>query len=115
VKDDLPTGYDMVLLCDVGPQSESVLSKIRDVLAPDGFLVIVNKFASDVNTAVPSRLVWAFHGSLESPAETCGFTTVDRVITSLQRVGFRDIAARTVPSEDHLRWNSDWTLLQARK
>ncbi len=32
----------------------------------------------------------------------------------LQQAGFRDLRITPVPHADNLRWNADWTLLQAR-
>lgn len=115
VQDELPSGFDLVMLCDVGQQDEGVLRKIHDALTQSGRLVIVDKFAGDTDTAVPSRLVWALLGSMESPAETCNFRTIGQMESRLQRAGFRNLTTRPVPSENQLRWNSDWTILEASK
>jgi SAM-dependent methyltransferase len=115
LQDDLPTGFDMVMFCDVGPFSESLLRKIHDVLNPEGHLVIVGQFAPDKNIAAPSRLLWSFLGALEYPAQTNDFTTIDLVQTRLQQAGFRDFSTASVPCKDHLRWNIDWIVLEARR
>ena len=115
LQDDLPTGFDMVMFCDVGPFSETLFRKIHDVLNPDGRLVIVEQFAQDKNIAAPSRLLWSFLGSLEYPAQTSAFTTIDLVQTRLQQAGFRNFVTTTVPCNDHLRWNIDWIVLEAQK
>jgi SAM-dependent methyltransferase len=115
LQDDLPTGFDMVMFCDVGPLSEPFFRKIRDVLNPDGRLVIVGQFAPDKSVAAPSRLLWSFLGSLEYPAQTNDFTTIDVVRTRLQQAGFRDLVTTSVPCRDHLRWNIDWIVLEARR
>ncbi len=113
--EDLPVGFDMVMFCDVGPFSEPLFRKIHDVLNSDGRLVIVGQFAPDRNVAAPSRLLWSLLGSLEHPAQTNDFTTIDLVQTRLQQAGFRDFVTTSVPSKDRLRWNIDWIMLEARK
>lgn len=115
INDDLPTGFDMVMFCDVGPYIETLFHKIYDVLNPDGRLVIVDQFAPEVNIPAPSRTLWSFLGSLENPAQTSEFTTIDLVQTRLQQVGFRDFISTPVPNVEHLRWNIDWIMLEARK
>jgi SAM-dependent methyltransferase len=51
LQDDLPTGFDMVLLCDVGLFCEIIFQKIYDALNVHGLLVIVDKFAPSRTTA----------------------------------------------------------------
>lgn len=112
---DLPTDFDMVILCDSGPCSETLLRKIHDALNPNGRLVIVSQFASNQNNAPPSHLVWAFLTSLENPAQSINFLTSGVVQTRLQQAGFRDFSTTPIPFKEHLRWNIDWTMLEARK
>ncbi len=113
--DTLPTGFDMVLLCDVGSFGDTLFRRIYDVLNPQGRLVIVDKFAPSRNSPPPSRLLAAFLHSLESPAQTVEFTTAEEVQARLQQVGFRGLTVTPVPHKDDLPWNLDWTRLQARK
>jgi SAM-dependent methyltransferase len=115
LKDDLPTGFDMVMLCDVGHFNEILFRKIRDALNPNGRLVIVDKFAPSSTSAPPSRLLAAFLASLEAPAQTVGYITAQVVQTRLQHAGFRDFYVTSVPHKDHLPWNVDWIMLEARK
>jgi SAM-dependent methyltransferase len=115
LQDDLPTGFDMVMLCDVGSSSEALFRKIYDVLNPKGHLVIVDKFAPSRTSAPPSRLSSAFLDSLERPAQSIDFTTAEVVQTRLEQAGFRDFSVTAVPHEDNLPWNIDWVLLEARK
>jgi hypothetical protein len=68
LKDDLPTGFDMVMLCDVGSFSEALFRRIHAVLNRKGRLVIVDKFAPSKTSAPPSRVLSAFLASLQSPA-----------------------------------------------
>jgi SAM-dependent methyltransferase len=116
LQDDLPTGFDMVMLCDVGLFSEILFRRIyNDVLNLDGRLVIVDKFAPSKTGAPPSRLLAAFLTSLESPAASVDYVTTEVVQTRLRQAGFRDISIMRVPHKDNLPWNIDWTMLEAKK
>jgi SAM-dependent methyltransferase len=113
--DDLPTGFDMVMLCDVGSFCENLFRKIYHVLNPKGHLVIVDKFAPSSTNTPPSRLPAAFLHSLEYPAQSIEFTTTEVVQSQLQQAGFQDLSATSVPHKDYLPWNIDWIMLEARK
>jgi cyclopropane fatty-acyl-phospholipid synthase-like methyltransferase len=115
LQDDLPTGFDMVMLCDVGAGSETLFRRIYDALNPQGHVVVVDKFAPSKTHAPPSRLSSAFLDSLAHPARSIEFTTMEEVQTRLRQAGFRDLSATPVPYQDHLPWNLDWTMLKARK
>jgi SAM-dependent methyltransferase len=117
--DDLPVGFDMVMLCDVGLdvglQGEVLLHKIHGALNPNGRLVVVDKFAPTRTDPPPSRLSGVFLGSLEFPSESISFTTAEMVQSRLQDTGFRDVTMTSVPHDDNLPWNIDWIMLAARK
>ena len=115
LQDDLPTGFDMVMLCDVSTFSELLFRRIYDVLKPKGHLVIVDKFAPSRTSAPPSRLPAAFLYSLEYPSQSIDFTTAHVVQTRLQQAGFRDFSITPVPHKDNLPWNIDWSMLEAKK
>lgn len=115
IKDDLPTGFDMVLLCDTGASSDIFFHKIRAALNPHGHLVLVEQFAPNQDRVPPSHLAWAFLSSLEFPTQTIDYTTSAIVTTRLRRAGFRDVSIIPIASTDDLRWNSDWIALEARK
>jgi len=115
LQDKLPGGFDLVMLCDVGVFSESLLRRIYDLLNPEGKLVIVDKFAPSRSSPPPSRLYPAFLDALLTPAEAIGFTTAEDVQIQLQGVGFGELAVRAVPHEDSLQWNMDWSMVEARK
>ncbi len=115
LKDNLPTEFDMVMLCDVGSFSEFLFRRIYDVLPQKGRLVIVDKFATSRISAPPSRLLSAFVNSLASPAQSVDYITIEVVLTRLQQAGFRDFSAIDVPHTDHLPWNIDWTMVEAQK
>jgi SAM-dependent methyltransferase len=113
--DDLPTGFDMVMLCDVGAFSEILFRRICDVLNPKGRLVIVDKFAPSRTSAPPSRLLSAFLDSLEYPSQSIDFTTMEVVQARLQQAGLGGFSVAPVPHKDNLPWNIDWIMLEARK
>ena len=115
LQDDLPNGFDMVLLCDVGSFSEILFRRIYDVLNLKGHLVIVDKFAPSRTSAPPSRLSSAFLDSLKYPAQSIDFTTTEVVQTRLQQAGFRDFSITAVPHKDNLPWNIDWIMLETQK
>jgi predicted nicotinamide N-methyase len=115
LQDDLPTGFDMVLLCDVGIFGERLFHRIHDALNSKGRLVIVDKFAPSRSSAPPSRLAAAFLASLEYPAQSIDLPTTEVVQTRLQEAGFRDCSTTSVPHRDHLPWNMDWIVLEAQK
>jgi SAM-dependent methyltransferase len=115
LQDDLPVGFDMVMLCDVGLFDEVLFRKIHDALNRDGRLVIVDKFAPTESDAPPSRLSGAFLASLQYPAQSISFTTGEMVQSRLRETGFRDFSITPVPHDDSLPWNIDWVMLEARK
>jgi SAM-dependent methyltransferase len=115
LQDDLPSGFDMVMLCDAGSFSETLFRRIYDALNLKGRLVIVDKFAPSRTSPPPSRLLSAFLASLEHPAQSIDFSTTEVVQTRLQVAGFQDFSVTPVLHKDNLPWNMDWIMLEARK
>jgi SAM-dependent methyltransferase len=115
IKDDLPMGFDMVMLCDTGASSDALFHKIHAALNPNGRLVLVEQFAPKQDRVAPSHLVWTFLSSLEFPDQTVNHTTSETATNRLRQASFRDISVIPIPSRDDLRWNSDWIALEARK
>jgi SAM-dependent methyltransferase len=114
LQDDLPTGFDMVMLCDVGLFDEALFCKIHDALNRGGHLVVVDKFAPTETDAPPSRLSGAFLNSLQCPAPSVSFATVEIVQSRLEKAGFRGFSTAPVPHEDDLPWNIDWMVLKTQ-
>ncbi|MFN2220388.1 MAG: methyltransferase [Anaerolineae bacterium] len=115
LQDDLPPGFDMVLLCDVGSFSDALFRRIHGALNVGGHLVVVDKFAPTKTTPPPSRLSGAFLSSLNHPDKPIDFTTVEMARARLQQAGFRDISTTSVLLKDNLPWNLDWTMVNAHK
>jgi hypothetical protein len=105
----------MVMLCDVGIFSEKFLGKIGDCLNRKGRLVVVDKFAPDSTSAPQSRLLSAFVASLEAPAQSASYITIEAVQARLLQAGFGNIATISVPHKDNLPWNVDWSMIIAQK
>jgi hypothetical protein len=76
-QDELPTGFDLVILCGVGLFSEDLFRRIDHALNVEGHLVIVDKFAPTRTTAPPSRLSSTFLESLQHPSRSIDFTTIE--------------------------------------
>lgn len=77
LQDDLPTGFDLALLCDVGSFSEIFFRRIYGVLNSKGYLVLVDKFAPRRTNTPPSRQSSALPNSMEYPETPIEFTTTE--------------------------------------
>jgi predicted O-methyltransferase YrrM len=113
LRDELPTGFDLVLECDVGSYGKALFHKIRSSLNPGGRLVVIDHFVSDPSVAPPSCLFWAFTGALANPRLT--HTTTDDIRARLARAGFRVLSETTLPHGEVWRWSADWVAIEARK
>lgn len=113
IQDELPTGFDMVLECDVGAYSEDLFRKIRPALNAGGRLVIVDQFAQEEGLAPwnPPYPLWAFLGSLEDP--DAGRPTAAEIEARLVRSGFRLLSTEPLPRRDAPRWSKGWLVMQA--
>ncbi len=87
LRDELPSGFDMVLECDVNVYGEALFRRIRNSINPGGRLVVVDHFAPAEGVAPPSRLHWAFQKSMARP--DFAYPTVSEVRTEMERAGFR--------------------------
>jgi SAM-dependent methyltransferase len=93
VDDELPTGFDMILECDVGIYSESFFLKLRDSLNPGGRLVIVDELAQEGDTSLTSRKIQVGYSFMSSLSNLdFRLLTVTEVIGQLARAGFQEIS-----------------------
>lgn len=114
VRDKLPTGFDLVLDCDVGAYDrEETLGKLAAPLRPGGRLVIVDQFAPVPDVAPPAYGHWAFLAAMANPAATQ--TTVAQVRPRLEKAGFEVLPAWVLPFQNMLRWSGNWIVLEARR
>jgi len=115
LRDELPSGFGMVLECDVNIYSEALFHKVWAALDPGGYFVIVDQLSPAEGVAPPSRIHWAFQGSLVDP-EFC-YPTVAAVQAQLAKVGFRILSERTLPAipGPSARFTRGLTMIEARK
>jgi len=104
--DDFPSGFDLVLQCDVGVYSLDLLQKLYKSLKPGGRLIFVDHFSPAENLAPPTRLEWTFLDSLHDP--DFSFPTLDELKPLLVQAGF-DV------SHEHQTLGKGLVVLQAWK
>jgi SAM-dependent methyltransferase len=105
-KDEFPSGFDLVMQCDVTVFGDELLQKVWRSLKPGGRLIFVGHLSPAENYAPPNRVEWTFLDSLHDP--NVSIPTVDEFKAQLQKTGF------DVSDEQHT-FGSGWTMLQARK
>jgi len=86
--DEFPTGFDLVIQCDVAVYNIELLRKLYKSLKPGGRLVFIDHFSPADNLAPTTRLEWTFLDSLHDP-DIC-FPTVNEFKSLLERAGFED-------------------------
>jgi ubiquinone/menaquinone biosynthesis C-methylase UbiE len=105
-KDEFPSGFDLVLQCDVALYDVELLQKLYRSLKPAGRLIYVDHFSPDENLAPVTRIEWTFLDSLHDP--NFGFPTLATVKSRLNQVGF-------ACSDEHQSIGKGLIMLQARK
>lgn len=103
---EFPSGFDLVLQCDVAVYGIELLQKMRRSLKPGGRLIIVDHFSPAKNLAPVTRLEWTFLDSLHDP--DFGFPTLDEFKSQLLQTGF-DV------SDEYQILGKGLIVLQARK
>ena len=103
---EFPSGFDLVLQCDVGVFGVPLFQKIWRALKPGGRLILVEHFSPTENDAPPTRVEWTFLDSLRDP--NFSFPTLDQVRAQLAQAGF-DV------SPEHSTFGKGWIILQVRK
>jgi SAM-dependent methyltransferase len=83
---DFPSGFDLVLQCDVAIYNVELIQKLHRSLKHGGRLIYVDHFFPAVNLAPTTRIEWTFLDSLHDP--NFGFPTLDEVLSRLAQVGF---------------------------
>jgi predicted TPR repeat methyltransferase len=113
LRDELPSGFDMVLNCDAGPYTKDLMCKIHSSLKPGGRLVIIDQFASADGFAPRAWLHWAYLASMENPKYS--MLSLKEVISRLIQAGYHILSERMLPNGDGLRWDREWNLIDAAK
>jgi ubiquinone/menaquinone biosynthesis C-methylase UbiE len=111
--DELPSGFDVILQCDVGEHDQAYLRKLWSILEPGGRLAIVDQFESEEGIVPQQYKYWAFLGSMSDPDYSVG--TLAKLIAGLKEAGFGMLSERPLMGEDAIRWEEDWVLVEARK
>lgn len=86
----LPEGYDMIMMCDIGPISQRLLRSVYRSLPPGGLLVLVDRYLSEDGTQPLARLVGYFAGS------SFGVATWKDVVNLVKASGFQQVEAENV-------------------
>ena len=109
-KDDLPSGFDLALQCDVGAHDEEILTKLWSTLDPGGRLAMVDQYCTSPGVVPPTWVFWAFQSTLANPHSS--LRTLAETRDQLTQMGFRILSERSVPPSDIVRWSADWTLIE---
>jgi predicted TPR repeat methyltransferase len=96
LRDELPSGFDMALECDVNVYAVPLFRRVRASLKPGGLFVIVDQLAPADGVAPASRLHWALEGSLRDPSFQ--FPTAAMIRDQLRQAGFRDLTQSVLSS-----------------
>ncbi len=94
--DELPSGFDMVLECDVGIYSEALFHKLWAALNPGGRLVIVDELAQPGQVPPLPRLRHVFQASLSDSNFT--LPTVAQVYECLRQAHLTLISTQALSS-----------------
>jgi cyclopropane fatty-acyl-phospholipid synthase-like methyltransferase len=113
LEDDLPSGFDVIMQCDVGEHDQAYLHKLGAILETGGRLVLVDQFESDEGVVPEQYKFWAFLGSMADPDYSVG--TLANLITGLNEAGFRVQSENRLRFGDGYRWDEDWVLIEAHK
>ena len=105
-QDEFPSGFDLVVQCDVALYDVELLKKLYGSLKGGGRLIYVDHFSPDENLAPVTRIEWTFLDSLHDPH--FGFPTLAEVKSRLTQVCF-------VCQEEHQTVGKGLIMLQAWK
>lgn len=90
IRQALPGGYDVVLVCDIGAVPAALLENAYQCLPAGGLLVLVDRFLSNDGTKPLDRLVAHFTGS------SFGLATRGEMVQAVKSCGFRAVKARKI-------------------
>lgn len=85
--DEFPTGFDMIIQCDVGVFGLALFKKLFESLKPGGRLVFVELFSHTDYSAPVSRVEWTFLDSLDDP--NFSFPSIAQAQSQLTEAGFQ--------------------------
>lgn len=90
IRDTLPTGYDVIMLCDIGPVPKQLLKNAYKSLPAGGLVVAVDRYLSDDRTKPLDRVVSQFVGSSFPQA------TRSEIVEAVRSCGFHAVKASNV-------------------
>src|SRR5271157_1145222 len=90
IRHRLPSGYDVIMFCDIGPVSKQLLENAYKSLPANGLIVLVDRYLSKDGTQPLDRLVSQFVGSSFPQATWADMVEV------VKSCGFRAVKARNV-------------------
>jgi demethylspheroidene O-methyltransferase len=109
--DDIPSGFDLIIECDVGVYTEALFRKMHNALNQGGRVVVVDEFPPAKGIAHAAGLYCALERSLNDPEFAA--PTADDVHVSLQKAGFSGITERALPARGEI--NPDTILIEGHK
>jgi len=104
--DEFPSGFDLVLQCDVAVYGDDLLKKLNQSLKPGRQLIFIDHLSPAENLAPPTRIEWTFLDSLHDP--DFRFPTIDEFKHQLVKAGFE-------VSHEHQTLGKGMVVLQAWK
>jgi len=90
IREPLPTGYDVIMFCDIGAIPPQLLRNAYRALPPGGLVVAVDRHLSADRTRPLDRIVASLIGS------TFPMTTRAEMVAALELRGFQRVKARNV-------------------
>jgi SAM-dependent methyltransferase len=102
----IPTGFDLILQCDVSIFGITLFQKLWQALKPGGRLILVEPLSSMEGYAPLTRVGWAFLDSLRDP---------HFIVPSLNQVRIQLTQAAFEVLPEHHALGRGWIVLQAYK
>jgi len=93
-QDEFPTGFDMILKCDVSVFAEWLFKKLWHSLKPGGRLVFVEHISPSENSAPVTNLEYTFLDSLGDP--NISTPTIAQLQSQLTQVGFQVLPGQQI-------------------
>jgi 3-hydroxy-5-methyl-1-naphthoate 3-O-methyltransferase len=90
IRKTLPRGFDVVLMCDIGPVLPSLPRHAYECLPPGGMLVLADRYLNDDGTRPLDRLLAHF------VTDGFGLATRRDMVEAVQSAGFRAVRSRKI-------------------
>jgi predicted TPR repeat methyltransferase len=113
MQDELPSGFDIILECDVNIYDPILLKKVYHALNPTGKFIIIDQIASAKTTPHPARTIWALQSALANPDHE--YLSVEALIAQLRSTGFKNVKYSELPSNNKTdtRFTTKWTVIES--